>query len=1078
MSSSKLRLSKLALGLTVALAAAPVFAQSTSSGIAGRITTDNGQAVAGAEVTITHVESGTTSRTTTDANGRYAANGLRPGGPYVVKVHSAAGDKAQSDVFLTLNNVAQVDETVGASGNDLGKVTVTGRATAELFNPDKKGLSTNISGRRLETTPSGNRSLDDVARLDPRINVTDPSDGSISMAGLPNRYNNISVDGLGQGDPFGLNSNGMPYTGSPISRDTIAAYNISTTDFDVGSDTVGANVNAVTKSGTNQFHGSLYGAYKNANSMVGTYPNGGGHYTGFGKDMTYGFTVGGPIIKDRLFFFLAAEKETITKLGTPPSTGLQAGKVTQAEIDAVSQAATKWGLTPGNVVSSGQDLNNKRYLAKIDWNISDKHRASLTLQRTSETKPTPYDQSSSSVVFSSHWYNVNSLTKNAALQLFSDWTSNFSTEAKVSYQKFDQIAGNAINQPHIQVFTPEGGTIYLGEDQFRHENEIHTKKWTGSLIGTLLLGSHTIKGGFDYQRTQVGDLFGRRLHGFYVFNTAADFANGIYMTTGSNQAQRTYIPAGESLGDIAGTWTYSQLSPFIQDSWQVTDKFSLVYGVRVNLPKADHAPPLNPNYAAVTGFPNNSTLGSKNKVVEPRIGFNYLINSKNLMQLRGGAGIFQTVPPVVWMTNPYLNNGVTSLITVPVTAPFGTVVNDVSNKQAASSVNPVGAQIDAITPNFKLPTALKASLAFDAALPMGGLIGSIEYQYIKARNAILYTEPNVGVPSTRFLMPDGRQSYWSTALGTGVNNGRNPAIAYNSTLLGNTNKGESNSLTLALTKPTNKFGFSGNFSATFTHATEVNPGNSSQANSNYQVAMVNPNENIAPPAARGISRSIKATASWEHAFFGDYKTSVSAYYNGRTGSRYSWIYGSGSGILGDVNGDNQSGYDLAYIPNVNDSRVVYVNGTGAGAPAATAAQIAAFQNYIDQDPYLHTHRGQIASRNSSVTPWSNQLDLGIQQEFPGFFKGNKSVVRLDVSNFLNLLNRNWGVTQVVSASNGSFNARRTLAYVSGFTATGQYKYDLSKTPDSLQTYYLNGTSGVATRPVSLWSVMLTVKYTF
>src|SRR5690606_12883368 len=248
------RMSRLTLGLLAALAAAPAFAQTTSSGVSGIVTDTSGQAVAGAEVVITHVESGTTSRATTDASGRYNARGLRVGGPYSITVTKAgAGVDTEENVFLELNKVANVDAQLEArDAVTLGAVQVTASRLLDTFNPDNKGVGTSVSGTELAITPQASRSLDDIARLDPRIQVINAGDRSISVAGVNNRYNNITVDGMSQGDPFGLNANGMPYIGTPISVDTIAAYDLKVSDYDVASDTVGATVNAVTKSGTNE----------------------------------------------------------------------------------------------------------------------------------------------------------------------------------------------------------------------------------------------------------------------------------------------------------------------------------------------------------------------------------------------------------------------------------------------------------------------------------------------------------------------------------------------------------------------------------------------------------------------------------------------------------------------------------------------------------------------------------------------------------------------------------------------------------------------------------------------------------
>lgn len=1083
---NRVRLSKLSLALSLALAAAPVFAQSTSSGVTGIVTGADGKPVAGADVTITHVESGTVRHATTDASGHYTAQGLRVGGPYTIAINSNSGTDTESNIYLELNQVATVNaQLAGASGEPktLAAVQVTG-THSRIFSSDNKGLGTSVSGRQLATTPQGNRSIDDVARLDPRINITDQGDGSISAAGQNSRYNNISVDGLSQGDPFGLNANGLPYSGSPISPDSIAAYNISTTDYDASSDTVGARIDAVTKSGTNDFHGSLYYAFKDAGSMVGS--RNGKDYAGFGQDKTWGVTVGGPIVTDKLFFFASYEDQKVDNLAGISVDGISSGKISAADVGDVITAATGLGMQPGTNGSTGASLEDKRYLAKLDWNISDRQRASFTYQRVDETKPTPYSGyvRDNSVILSSDWYTVASKTDNYSLQLFSDWTDNFSTEVKVGYEKYDNTNGAALDQPEVDVILPAhdtfaGGTVYMGEDQFRHENYIKSKRLNASISGSYYAGDHVIKGGIDYLSNEVADLFGRVLHGLYTFQDLNHDGSVLDELAAGNYAKfsKTIIPGGLTQSDVAGLWTYSQYSPFLQDTWQATDRLSWEFGLRLDIPHADHAPPHQVVWEQHYGFPNNTTLGSKNKVLEPRIAFNYRFDSSRAAQLRGGLGLFQTVPPYGWLTNPYLNNGVTSLVnyssTNPVTDPFssdpfnqpGLQSSDITPGTCTATAN---CQIDVLAPNFKLPTVWKASLAVDAELPWWGLVGSIEYQHLKNRNAIAYLAPNIGTPSG--VLPDGRNEYWTIPGVFGgaskPNNGSIPEIYYRSSLLTNTSKGGSDALTLSLAKPFDH-GFSGNLSATFSHATEVNTGSSTQAWSNYNyVSRTNPNELIETTSAFDVPASVKLSLNWDHAFFDDYRTTVSMFYNGHSGLPYTWVFGN------DVNGDNISnsgaGGDPAYIPLLSDPRVSY--------GSATQEQIDAFQSFINNDPYLSSHRGRIAGRNGVRQPWVNQLDVGLQQELPGFGEGHKSIIRLDIFNFLNALNKNWGVTNRVSS--GFFENRR-LVGVSG-VSNGQYVYNLGApgtTPwENYAVYDASGTS--PSRVVSRWSVLLTLRYSF
>ncbi len=1065
---NRVRLSRLSLGLIAALAVAPAFAQSTSAGVGGVVTNNSGQPVAGAEVVITHVESGTVSRATTDASGRYNARGLRVGGPYEITITKAGeGTRTEDNIYLSLNQINNVNTTLTGDLTTLGTVSVVGVAGGSvIFSTDNKGVGTSIGGRELELMPTGNRSIDDVARLDPRVSVIDQASGAISVAGINNRFNTISVDGLSQGDPFGLNSNGMPYTGSPISVDTIEAYDIKISDYDASTDTIGATVNAVTKSGTNEFSGSVYYVYKDAKDMVGS--RDGRDYANFDTDTTKGATFGGPILKDRLFFFGSYEEQTIKNFGGASSTDAFArGAITQAEIDEVIRIARdNWGIDAGTYGNLGVNLENKRYLAKLDWNISDNHRASLTYQQTEEFRPSPYNSTSNSVALSTRWYNIDNITKNTSLQLFSDWTTNFSTEFRVSHQKFDQENGNAISDgPQINVGTAniiatnDNTGIAIGEDRNRHENKINTTRLMASLSGTYYAGDHVIKGGFDYQEHDVLNLYGRDLHGVYYFRSIADFAAGNY----SNYAVKRPV-AGFTEADTAAALVYEQFSPYIQDTWQATDNLSLTFGLRVNIPKVEAPPARHPTFESTFGFPNDYALGSDNKVVMPRFSFNYQFDGERYAQLRGGAGLFQSIPPFVFLANPYQNSGVTAAnfsSNNPALYPFSP---DPYNQPVPADLTTAGAaQVDVLDPDFKLPTMWKLSLGYDAELPWWGLIGTAEIQHLRAKDAIFYKALNIGTPQGTLF--DGRQSFWCT-LGGGTGNankncGLAPGFNYNSTMLSNTDKGQSTAFTVALTKPLTENWF-GSLSYTYTHATEVGSDGSSQAFSSYQyVSRLDPNQEIATTAGRQVRDSIKATLGWEKALFGDYKTSASLFFNGRSGLPYTWTFN------GDANGDRIF-QDPAYIPLVNDPNVSYGN--------ATAAQIAAFHEFISSDPYLNSRRGGVAGRHESRYPWVNTFDVSFQQELPGFFKDHRTVLRLDIYNVGNLINDDWGQTYGGTFSDNT----RQLVTLGSVNADGSYTYNLgsptSPTWQDLSVY--DASNAFPSRLVSRWSAMLTLRYQF
>lgn len=1079
-----LRMRLLPLVIGSLLAASTAFAQNTSSSLSGRLVDASGQPVAGATVQILHVPSGTTKTVTTDANGHYIAHGLRVGGPFFVTADKAGETAERNDVYLKLAEETKLDLTTGATdAMTLEGITVTASALTQVFQPDNKGLSTNVSGRELQNAPSANRSIQDIARLDPRIVVTDRGDGSMSAMGQNSRYNAISVDSVNVGDPFGLNSNGMPYIGSPVSVDTIAEYNLSTANFDVSSSAVGASINAVTKSGTNEFHGSAYFAYRNAKDLTGDAgwldsDNDFYEYRGYEHNRTYGLTLGGPIIKDTLFFFLGYEEETTTALGADAANGLDeslgdgpstSNRVSPGDLNRIIDIATGLGLQPGTFGDAGADLKDKRLLTKLDWNINDSHRASLSFQRTKENQPIVQGNNATSVGLSSFWYNKDSDTKNTVLHLFSDWTDTFSTEATVSHSSFSQVRTTESQQPQVVIRLNEDGTgptVNLGEDQFSHYNVLDVKSWNAFAAGTWNLDEHAIKVGFDYQQNEIYNLFGRTQFGAYTFWGIDNFAQGIY-----NQFD-LYQPAeGLTIDDVAAEWTYKQWGLFLQDTWQVNDALSVQYGLRVDIPKTGDKPLYNAEFEQAFGVRNDSTIDNE-LLFQPRISFNMDLGGPRMTQLRGGFGKFMSNPPTVWMTNPYQNNGLTTATysarnsdgVIP--AP-GTEFPPFSPDPFNQNLPPRGSSqmtVDAIDPDFKLPSVWKFTVAIDHELPWWETVFSAEYQRIAVEDGILYENLNIGAPTG--VLPDGRYTYYRDPLGAPSGNrnrhNANGDFSGNVTLLRNTDKGSSDNVTLSLRKPFSD-NWSGNIAASFGRASEVNPGTSSQASSNYSNNWwINPNEDVASPSNGSIRQRLSASLTWEHEFFGDYATAVTAFYDGHTGNPYSWVFGN------DMNGDSYS-RDLVYIPNPGD--VSFTADT-------TAAQQQQFYDFIANNDYLSDHRGEIAGRNGANSAWVNQVDLSFRQEVPGFFpEGAKGELRLDIFNLMNLLNKDWGQQEYVGFPYG-----RTLANYQGVGADGKPIYSLPTDGDG--NYQPGGTivydagRDIKTNVVSRWSAMITLRYTF
>jgi hypothetical protein len=1105
--NSRIRAKLLPFAIASLLAASvPAIAQDTSSSISGRVLDANGQPIAGATVQIVHEPSGTTKITTTDTNGRYAAQGLRVGGPFDVTVSKAGLEQAQQrQVYLQLAQETPVNLTMGVEQakqvQNLSGVTVSANALAQTFSSDNKGISTNVSQREIEATPTPGRSIQNIVRLDPRIVISDRDRGEISAIGQNSRYNNITVDSVSANDPFGLNANGLPTLGTPISQDTIQEYNISTANYDVATRRgVGAIVNAVTKSGTNDFHGSAYYAFQNRDDMIADYN--GKPYGGFRRAWTAGGTVGGPIIKDKLFFFASYEKSK--QIGPSSQYGVQGSGatteirgLTQQNVDDITAAAKAKGFDVGGLGGGNTDLQDKRYLAKIDWNITNNHRASFTYSQTKENKPI-ITGNNNILVLSSGWYKTNVDNKSYALHFYDDWSDVFSTDTTVSYADFQQNRGpyNGVAQPDVSVClngtsgcisSSSSPGVEFGTEYSSQANVLHVKTLNAAWAGSLYLGDHTVKGGFDFQRGQYYNLFLQNAFGSYQFNTLADFNAGNYY-----QYRYNAPAAGLGLSDVAANFELKEYGVFLQDTWQVNPNLSVQYGFRVDIPLTSDQPLYNPCYAAVPGQAvvaancvsakggfgrtNTSTING-NRQVQPRASFNYTFDTERMTQLRGGAGLFISNPPSVWLGNIYQNSGVTQVQYNcgptqsvcnnkggNVLPPFSADANG-QNGGSAPIPGASGAQmaVSTVSDNFQLPSVWKMSLGFDRELPWWDVVFSADYEHIKNRNAIWYQNLNIGAPTG--LLPDGRFTYYKSPMGGSTGNtarsNANPAFGDAVINLANSDQGSADSLSLSLKKPFADE-WSGMVGFTWSRATEVNPGTSSVARSSYSNNVwVNPNENKASTSSYSIPKRVIASLTWQHRFFGDYATSATAFYDGHSGTPYSWRFGN------DANGDGFTS-DLAYIPNKGDISF---------APGTTQAQQDSFWQYIDNDKYLKDHKGQIASRNGARAPWINQIDLSFSQEIPGLFKGSKGVIRLDVYNLGNMLNKKWGVDH-----RASFPLVRNLADFAGVDANGKYIYDISKAAykDSNGNYSplalpradeLNG-------PTQRWSVLATVRYTF
>ena len=818
----RIQLTKMALALSIALATAPAFAQNTTSAIAGRISGADGKPAAGATVQIVHNESGSVSTVTTDAEGRYNARGLRTGGPFTITITKNGISEKRTDIYTQLAETAAIDATLGAQ---IQTVTVTGAASrSDKFSRNTMGSGTNIGATELATQASIQRNLQDYARADPRVSQTDKERGEISVAGQNSRYNTITIDGVAVNDTFGLEGNGSPTARQPISIEAIQSVQVNVANYDVTQKGyTGANINAVTKSGTNDVKGGIYYVTRDDRLVGDRYNITSDTYVAAPKfkETTKGGYVSAPLIQDKLFLFALLE-ESKSSRSAPQfgQVGSNAGTtvpITQSSIDSARAIGqSRYGLDLGTTaVPEGAQFVSREQMVKLDYNINDNHRASLRHSKTSQSDPIYPGFSATGVTLASQFYNQGKSIETIVGQVLSDWTPNFSTEFKYSTRDYDSMPTNSTRLPAISLQlsgplpagaapgTPVGNRfINAGTESSRHLNVLRNDTRDLYAGGTWTHGDHEVKFGSDYTSTKIYNAFLQNINGNYTFGcrddvtyTSAGLA-GFKCATGSTaQIEAAVLEnfsrgrpssytvqqavAGGTLANAVAQFALQDTGVFVQDTWNVNKSLTITGGVRVDYNGVTGRPLTNSAAAAPMvagnattgvrqsggfGYDNTQTIDGQ-KLVQPRIGFNLKLPTERTMQLRGGVGLFQGAAAAVWMSNQFSNPGVASRI---ITC-SGTGATKCPTADNTFSTNPdsqpsvTGAtpasNVDFLDPNFHQPAVWKANIAFDTELPWQNIVFSAEFLHTKNKDAIYYENMNLGAPTR--IGTDGRNLYYN-----------------------------------------------------------------------------------------------------------------------------------------------------------------------------------------------------------------------------------------------------------------------------------------------------------------------------
>lgn len=1086
-----------ALGALLCATSTAVYAQETTATIRGQIVDAAGAPVAGATVTVTHAPTGTSVTSVTGADGFYSATGLRVGGPYRISARAADFQPAAKTLAAVgVGEPATVGLTLSRTGQQVAELVVTAAAAKTQSN----GPSSDFTAQDIQSMPTVSRDIKDIARLDPFVTIDASNQNAMSFAGVNTRFNQLTVDGVRQNDDFGLNNNGYPTQRQPFSLDIIQAIDVSVAPYSVvNNGFTGGQVNVVTKSGTNEFHGSAF-YDKSGQDYRGHKVNGVNFSTPF-DEKDWGATLGGPIVKDKLFFFLGYEKYDAT-LGfdTGPVGSGAAIVIPRITTDALKTfedaAKSKYGYDPGTYVGGPFPVTDEKTFAKIDWNITDDHRATFTYQHTlgnsfngSTTSSFANGNSTSipRVGLTTNQYNkVEELTTYTA-QVDSHWTENLSTQVRYNHKETqtqqNPLGGLSVGQVIVDVadlpgVQPGAGNpaIEFGADMFRHDNFLDVKVDTLEATAHYHMGRHEFLLGARTEKDDIFNVFVANSLGSYTFDSYADFLAGTassFRLTGGVDPSAGTVPA--TLGTArtgAGAFGYRLSSVYGEDRYDLTNTLSITGGVRVDWYSMSDKPTLNTAFVSRQDFSNQETLDGKS-VVLPRVSFNW--SPVDRLTISGGVGRFSSTGLNVWISNAFSNNGVNQTNAICPAGPYTNV--DLTKAPAGCTFTPGNGDTNALAPSFKIPTVWKGDISVAYRFDLGRFgddwLVRADYLQQNDENALYWYDARAQVIG---IAPDGRPVYGRTTAGQTTGN-------IMDLLLSNTSKGASHSTAITLAKQWHEGlwdGLSGRFSYTNTHATDVNPMTSSIGLSSYtRMATSDANHPAVARSDYEIRDKYDIELSYEREFFGDNKTRVSLVAQHRTGLPFSYTFansrtGSFDNDFGQVvtsySGRQATSNSLLYVPTANDPKVVYASGFDVGA----------FQSFL-QSSGLAGYAGKIAPRNAFNDPHVTTVDLHVSQELPAFFpNGAKLEVFADIINLGNLLNDKWGRLEQYDFYRGVPVVDVSCVGAASLSPTS------CATPGARYLYKGTGTGGAFKAPTnpfvvsngSLWQLKFGVRYKF
>ncbi|MBQ3688849.1 MAG: TonB-dependent receptor [Bacteroidales bacterium] len=1042
------------LTLILLVSFSAVFAQVTTSSMTGTVT-DGNETLPGATVIAVHTPSGTQYASITNEVGRYFIQGMRPGGPYKVTIQFV-GMKAQDfdNVYLSLGETYKLNATLGEDVNELQEVVVEAK---NKFDANKTGASSRISAEDLENMPSISHSIADAARLNPQIATS--NNGAMSFAGVNNRYNSFQVDGAMNNDVFGLTSNGSNggQAGTqPISLESLDQIQVSIAPFDVRqSGFTGGSINAITKSGTNVLHGSVYADGLNQSLIGSRYEMmNGKNSEKYEDEMEYraGFTLGGAIVKNKLFFF-ANYEHTDKEYPNNYGVGAAASKADPVEAQKILSTLQDLGYK-GDLSNPDSYVKSDKAGLKLDWNINTKHKAAISW-RMVNAKQVSGKSSANYLDAYDYAYDFISKTNTFTAELQSRFSDKISNEFKTSYVRVRDHREPYGISPYIEIKDVGKGSAAFGTERSSGANALNQDIFTITDNLTWYAGCHTVTFGTHNEFYKFENLFIQDYYGSYYFTSPQnfyDFANGKTISSSTDdEGNVTYFNTlnqyryGMANAAVTGDKRWApkfgaaELGFYVQDKWTVSDRFDLTYGLRMDVPLFFDTPEENADfnaYAEQNGWnvKTNQKLSSS-PLWSPRVGFRYELDGKGDYVLRGGAGIFTGRIPFVWLSNNFSNTGIQLTTynvyggsdltedgfviktnndkTRTVTKTPGNlndaklIINPDGQAEMYETLNASGSQVvNVFADDFKFAQSLKFNLAFDFTL--GGVDFTAEWLLSKVLNDVVYKDLTRDLTGKTVNDKLGLDFDDRPTLEKPQYDGNYYKTLNNCYLLDNTNKGYSTSVSFKGSKKFN-FGLGLSASYTFTRSKSVNSATSSVAESNYRYNYTyqNPNDPELGFSAYNTPHRITAAVTYSKSYAEHWTSTVSLIYTGTSGQAYSVYYS------GDLNGDGQNGNDLMFIPT--DEQIdkmsflsTYDEKTKKGY--TEEQQRANLKAWLASEDYLKDHRGEYFERYAANEKFENHFDFHFAQRF-NFKVGNQThgiELSFDVMNISNMFSAKWG----------------------------------------------------------------------